>query len=272
MGLFNFIETFFFISLGITFVLILLLVYHFKQRISSLEHKCDTMFEIINNVVQEVTIVRGATNRIMQGLSGLPITPIMMQHNSTQMMSSVENNNEKDEHEDDDEDQDEDDDEDEDEDQDEDDDEDQEDDEEDEDDENQDDDRVEDNNLEKYDKKNTDIEPEITQENKDDVIIIDSEDVVYLDPDAEIVEDVNTINLETIDQENINNTNDEMYMNLNLDTLDEKVKEHIESTDYKNMNLQSLKTLVVSKGLVTNASKLKKNEFIDFINWFYKNY
>ena len=58
MGVFNFIETFFFISLGITFVLILLLVYHFKQRLNSIEQKSDTMFEIINNIVKEITAVK----------------------------------------------------------------------------------------------------------------------------------------------------------------------------------------------------------------------
>jgi hypothetical protein len=58
MGVFNFIETFFFISLGISFVLILLLVYHFKQRLNSIENKSDTMFEIINNMVQEITTVK----------------------------------------------------------------------------------------------------------------------------------------------------------------------------------------------------------------------
>ena len=63
MGYFNFIETFFFISLGITFVLILLLVYHFKQRMNELEQKCDTMFDIINNVVKELTILRSAQPR-----------------------------------------------------------------------------------------------------------------------------------------------------------------------------------------------------------------
>lgn len=58
MGVFNFIETFFFISLGITFVLILLLVYHFKQRLNSIEQKNDTMFEIINNIVTEITRIK----------------------------------------------------------------------------------------------------------------------------------------------------------------------------------------------------------------------
>ena len=58
MGVFNFIETFFFISLGITFVLILLLVYHFKQRLNAIEQKNGTMFDIINNIVQEITTMK----------------------------------------------------------------------------------------------------------------------------------------------------------------------------------------------------------------------
>jgi hypothetical protein len=58
MGFFNFIETFFFLSLGITFVLILLLVYHFKQRLTTLENKCDTVYEIITNLVKEVSNIR----------------------------------------------------------------------------------------------------------------------------------------------------------------------------------------------------------------------
>ena len=58
MGVFNFIETFFFISLGITFILILLLVYHFKQRLSAVEQKGDTMFDIMNNMVKEMGVIK----------------------------------------------------------------------------------------------------------------------------------------------------------------------------------------------------------------------
>ena len=58
MGFFNYIETFFFISLGITFLLILLLVYHFKQRLTNLEEKNDTMFDIMNNIVNEITSIK----------------------------------------------------------------------------------------------------------------------------------------------------------------------------------------------------------------------
>jgi hypothetical protein len=39
-------------------VLILLLVFHFKQQITSLEHKNDTMFEIINNIVKELNFIK----------------------------------------------------------------------------------------------------------------------------------------------------------------------------------------------------------------------
>ena len=64
MGFFNFIETSFFVSLGITFILILLMVYHFKERLSGLEKKGDTMFEIINNIVREISNLKNTV--IMQ--------------------------------------------------------------------------------------------------------------------------------------------------------------------------------------------------------------
>ena len=52
---FSFVEMFFFLSLGITFVLILLIVYHFKRRITSIENKSDTMFDIVKNLAKEVS-------------------------------------------------------------------------------------------------------------------------------------------------------------------------------------------------------------------------
>ncbi len=58
MGFFSFMETSFFFTLGITFLLILLLVYHFKQRLITTESKQDTMFEIINNLVQEINNIK----------------------------------------------------------------------------------------------------------------------------------------------------------------------------------------------------------------------
>ena len=73
MGVFNFMETSFIISLGITFVLILLLIYHFKQRLTASESKQDTMFEIINNLAQELNNVKGHVGQLT--MMSRPPTP-----------------------------------------------------------------------------------------------------------------------------------------------------------------------------------------------------
>ena len=87
MGFFNFMDTFFFISLGITFILILLIVYHFKQRMTNLEQKSDTMFEIINNIVKELNIIK--QNIIQKPVSSsqipvnmIPISPFYNELNN----------------------------------------------------------------------------------------------------------------------------------------------------------------------------------------------
>lgn len=59
-SIFRIIETFFFISLGITFILVLLLVFHFKMRLLSLEEKHDTTLEIINNIVGELQYIKNS--------------------------------------------------------------------------------------------------------------------------------------------------------------------------------------------------------------------
>jgi hypothetical protein len=60
LSVFSFIETFFFLSLAVSFVLILLLVYHFKQRITVLEHKNETMIRVMNDIVHELDTMKHA--------------------------------------------------------------------------------------------------------------------------------------------------------------------------------------------------------------------
>jgi hypothetical protein len=52
MATFDFLENFFFISLAITFGLILLLVYHFKSRITTVEKQMDRMNEALTGVLK----------------------------------------------------------------------------------------------------------------------------------------------------------------------------------------------------------------------------
>lgn len=71
MGVFSIIETFIFFSLAISFVLILLLIYHFKGRMAKLEQKTDTMVGIINDIAKELgnkaNIGGSSTNTAMEG-------------------------------------------------------------------------------------------------------------------------------------------------------------------------------------------------------------
>ena len=71
---FSFLETGFFFTLAITFLLMLLLVYHFKQRLVSSEQKQDTMFEIINNLVTEINMLKGTIALIQRPPTPYPFS------------------------------------------------------------------------------------------------------------------------------------------------------------------------------------------------------
>jgi hypothetical protein len=88
----GFMDTFFFLSLGIAFVLILLLVYHFKQRLTANETKCDTMFEIVNGLASEVNAMKGAVissqqqlTQIRGGMASIPVPQGHMFSNMSQV-------------------------------------------------------------------------------------------------------------------------------------------------------------------------------------------
>jgi hypothetical protein len=66
MGFFSIIETFFFISLGITILLVALLVYHFKQRLSAVEQKYESLFDIVTGVVKQLSNIQSMSNASMQ--------------------------------------------------------------------------------------------------------------------------------------------------------------------------------------------------------------
>ena len=70
MTLMNVMDSVFYLGLVVTFLLILLVVYHFKNRVTTMEQRCDTMFEIMNNIVQELNLLRRQQNMTMGG--GVP--------------------------------------------------------------------------------------------------------------------------------------------------------------------------------------------------------
>ena len=268
MAIFNFIETFFFISLGITFVLILLLVNHFKQRISGLEQKCDTMFEIINDVVKQINVLRiqnnvpfnmssNMTSNMTSNMpSNMPFMNLFNPLSQSKLMPQFhdfmnekidEDDDEYDEEDDEDEDDEDGDDQDDDED------------DEDEDDEDDDDDEDENNDSIKIINVNindsNDIEPiiieELSEHNENENENENDDDIQEIDNNSIREEtDIEPIYVEKIipnDDSPLDNT---IY--------DKETEKESQKEIYKKMSLAALKTLVISKGLCSDASKLKK--------------
>ena len=66
MRLFSIIETLFFISLGITIILVALLVYHFKQRLSALENKYESLFDIVSGIVKQMSNIQSQQQMVPQ--------------------------------------------------------------------------------------------------------------------------------------------------------------------------------------------------------------
>ena len=196
MGVFNFMETSFVISLGITFVLILLLIYHFKQRLTAAESKQDTMFEIINNLAQELNNLRGHMSLLSR-----PSTPYPFSNINNEVKFTHENSQQNDEP---------------------------------------------DEGSEEYSNEDDD------DEDDERIIVSDDED----DDDISV--------------EELSDDEDEKEELVIEDISESKMEEEEESKmeetpNFSKMNLGSLKAYIVEKGLVADASKMKKAQILTLI-------
>jgi len=234
MGFFNILETFFFISLAITFVLIMMLVYHFKGRISILEQKCDTMFEIMNNMVKEMrTIKTYSSNHINP--------PVIVPNNETMLFQQRQNlgelfqhfNQEYDQGD------------------------------EDDDDEDDDEDDGEDENT------NTNQKIVVSDtECEDGEPSIKVINIEFSDPESNI-QNENLEELEELEEQDIDMEQELEEENLEEENLEAEVEtslnEYLEqSPDYKKMEMSHLKTLIISRSLATasDVKKMKKGDLI----------
>ena len=268
MASFQFIETFFFLSLGITFGLVLLLVYHFKQRITTLEQKCDTMFDIVQNVVKELGTAKTNINYMltnqMQSQSNFATFPSMFM---PPMSSSSASDNyagtmklREDDEDEDDEDED-----DEDEDEDEDDEDEEDEDDEDEDDEDEDYVDTQPNVFEKI--RITELDESVKQIDIDhiqpleDISILENTDLEQNEKEfEELDESVELTNVEPIIVNKLEEVNE-----MTEEPVSENNRSLISPEMYKRMGLTDLKKLVISKGLCTDPSKMKKQELIKML-------
>jgi len=258
------LESAFFITLGISCVLLLMLIYHFKQRISKLEQSNETTFEIMKDMVQEVSNLKiglqnhaSASHQMTQQRN---IDNYEYPSGSFEKVNVALDQDDDDETYSDDDDLTNDDD---------DDDEDGSDDETDEDgsedgDTDEDDASDDEDNDEEEEEKNmaeNDIKLVSVDVDADESLNIDdirdnNEDQEGLDDNLDLVE-IDTSKLEDIQINKIDSA----------ETLEEPVvSEPINKKEvYKKMNVPSLKALVIEKGLASEVSKLKKNELIKLL-------
>jgi hypothetical protein len=227
MGLFNYIDTFFFISLGITFILILLLVFHFKQRIASLEQKNETMFEIINNMVQELVQIKYIITSQQPVENVTPPSSIHLIHNPSLPMNMPMNNiihfdNNKIVVSDDEEDSD------------------------------------DSDNSDEEDSENDDDDDDSDEEPEEDeikVINVVLNDTIQLSEVDDIVDTEPTPG--NIIVEKMNTSDSE------IDNSD--IQKEVKKEIYRKMTLSALKSIVIEKGLLSDPSKLKKQELLKLL-------
>jgi hypothetical protein len=237
MGLFNMLEMFFFVSLAITFVLILFLVYHFRQKMTSMENRCDAMFEIINNIVKELN---NRNNLVAH--SGIPenvlFKPDISYFEQQEMSKLVVSDNEyeaEDEADESDE-------------------------EDDESDEEEDESDEEDDNV---------ILPEIIDD-ESSVKVINME---IREIDSEIVanDENQTDNIDEEDPDIHNGLDTESVNNIHVEKLETTLENVVNDAPivdmdvYRKMNLNALKALVIEKGYASDTTKMKKVDLLKLL-------
>jgi hypothetical protein len=252
MGFFNLLETVFFISLAITFVLIMMLVYHFKGRLIVLEQKCDTMFEIMNNMIKEMknmqikfssqnTMLPSNSipfSREMPASGGFQIDLLSMLGNKFQHtpMEYLDENNEEDDNEN-------------------------------EEDAQDDDEDSNDEEDESEFKKIVVSDTEIESDNEDDENENEKVKVIHIDIGNPETKPAEIPNLEEVDVELVEEDHekdgdgdaDEEALEDNKDSLDKPI-------DYKKMDISYLRTLVITRGLAVDTKRLKKADLIKLLS------
>lgn len=252
MGFFNLLETVFFISLAITFVLIMLLVYHFKGRLIVLEQKCDTMFEIMNNMIKEMKNmqIKFSSQNTMLPSNGIPFSREMPASGGFQIdllsmlgnkfqhtpMEYLDENNDEDEIENEDEEE-----------------------------------GSSDEEDESEFKKIVVSDTELESDNEDDEN--EKVKVIHIDignPETKPVEipDLEEVDVELGDEEHEKDADTEVEMEVDADEEEEEDnKESLDKPiDYKKMDISYLRTLVITRGLAVDTKRLKKADLIKLLS------
>ena len=247
------LESFFFITLGISCILLLMLIYHFKGRLNQMETNQQTLFEVVNNIVQELTEIKRITINNASNMSYNNVQEKInvdfdddndvpdLNVNENIVMQHVDEESDSD---------------------------------------SEDEEYSDDSDLESEDED----EDENEDENEDEDEISDDVKVVSVDIDDsldEIQQQDESNGLEDQEQEQEENLEEvdidtQEMDNIKVSKLEEtsvleesdnvSLSSSVSKSMYKKMNVASLKALVIEKGLTTDPGKMKKNELIDLLD------
>lgn len=219
-------DSVFYLGLIVTFVLIILLAYHFKQRVSVLEEKNHTMFEILNNVVKELNVIRMSQMQYVNMGETSGENAIGGNANVDNIMYETREIAESDE---------------------------------------------EYNSEEGYESESGSESGSDTEDDSSNVKLIqvkEEEMSVNEIPEVDNFEVPDYNNLPDADEDKVQELKEESV--LKVEKVDTPLEESIyqepedvtENKDYSSYTLAQLKAMVISQGISTNPSKLKKSEVI----------
>ena len=266
MPTFSIFESFFFLMLATTFVLILLLVYHFKKRVSKVEEKNDSLFTIVKSLAEELKQYKSSSNDFVFSknldndfnpnkfinlddnedliqneihLNNLSNTRIIKENEVNEIYDDNLDEDDIDEDEDNVSDMD-------------------------------DDDIDEDNVSDMDDDMNDDMDDDMNDDIDDDMD--DNYDDDADDEDNNEENDKafaeNSINSDdTVEKITIPKNVKKLPISYENDSIEDNDsnKDDTNKEDYKNLTLTVLKQLVISRGLATNTSKIRKNDLIKLL-------
>ena len=244
MRIFNMLESLLFLTLGVSCVLLLMLIYHFKQRLTKLEQNNETMFDILNNMVCELSEIKQQNLPISLGPSNY-ITP-----NTNKVYVSEDESNLNDSDSDSDSD-------------------------------SGSESETESENVsintcslpDLIDNSNFDVsegdDVKVVNVNIDDTLedISTLNDVLVVD-DVKVDNDEKEVPITDLDVSQVEEIHiDKLNQTNNLEENDNVSQTSMNTTDvYKKMTVASLKSLVIEKGLASDPSKMKKVELLELLN------
>ena len=91
MTIFSLLESFFFLFLGISFILVLLMVYHFKKKLDTIERKNETLQDICKTICEELDFVKSQSQSQPQLVKTQNIDPFYLNyHPANQNNNSID--------------------------------------------------------------------------------------------------------------------------------------------------------------------------------------